>query len=277
MLSGPAFPDGKERFIDRGVNASVDIARSDTRRRLTAAIGTLGVQVILACALLFGLKLGHRARRDDTPLAMLTIMPVNRVPPVRTIPARKTIDKPDGKAAPPNLASRATDVVVPRPIVLTPATTLITTAIIPSSGILATSGATDFTGPGTGAGGIGEGNGAGGSGDGQGGGDDVDDGSTPPIHIKGRLKDSDYPQIEGETGISGTVSVRYLVEADGKVSECEITRSSGSRTLDDTTCRLIRERFVFRPSRDRNGHAIPALIVENHTWIIHDEPPQPQR
>jgi protein TonB len=78
------------------------------------------------------------------------------------------------------------------------------------------------------------------------------------------------------------VGVRYLVWTDGRVRDCEITRSSGSAELDATTCRLIEARFRFRPSRDARGRTVPAVIVENHSWMIRREPaeqppPRPKR
>ena len=112
------------------------------------------------------------------------------------------------------------------------------------------------------------GNGAGpGEGDGAGGG-------TPPRRLSGRLRDSDYPRGLGEAGIEGTVSVEYRVELDGRVTDCVITRSSGSRLLDETTCDLIEQRFRYRPAHDRAGRPVISYIVENHSWIVHDEPPE---
>jgi protein TonB len=137
----------------------------------------------------------------------------------------------------------------------------------------ASAGASIVAGPGTGAGGVGTGSGSGGSGDGDGDGG----GDTPPRQIRGRLKNSDYPAAAGASGVSGTVSVRYVVETDGRVSDCEVTRSSGSQILDETTCRLIRERFRFRPSLDAQGRPVPAAIVENHSWFVeHDDAPPDQ-
>ena len=102
------------------------------------------------------------------------------------------------------------------------------------------------------------------SGDGDGGGMD----ETPPVHVRGRLRDADYPGDVGEAGFQGTVSVKFLVWVDGRVRDCTVTRSSGNATLDATTCRLIEQRFRYRPSRDADGRAVPAWIVENHQWVI---------
>ena len=67
--------------------------------------------------------------------------------------------------------------------------------------------------------------------------------------------------------IGGTVSVIYTIEPDGRATHCEITRSSGSAELDDTTCRLIERRFVFEPSRDRAGRPIRSTMEQNHEWV----------
>jgi len=43
--------------------------------------------------------------------------------------------------------------------------------------------------------------------------------------------------------------------------------TSGSAALDDTTCRLIQQRFRFAPARDGSGRPVRAWIVEQHEWI----------
>jgi protein TonB len=63
--------------------------------------------------------------------------------------------------------------------------------------------------------------------------------------------------------------VRFRVEIDGRVSDCIVTQSSGSRELDDNTCRLIRTRYRFRAPRDESGRPVPATVVEDHEWIPH--------
>ena len=76
-----------------------------------------------------------------------------------------------------------------------------------------------------------------------------------------------------EAGLGGTVGVRFQIEADGRVSDCAVEKSSGSKELDDTTCRLIVERFRFRPSLDPNGRPVPATMIQNHIWVMRQLPP----
>ena len=142
----------------------------------------------------------------------------------------------------------------------------IVTAPKPFEGAQATQGAAEVAGPGTGAGGEGDGTGAGGWGDGDGAGD------TPPRRIAGRLRDSDYPRAAIDEGASGRVGVRYVVDVDGRVPRCQVTRSSGSQTLDTTTCRLIMQRYRFRPGYDARGRPFVSTIVENAIWIMEDLP-----
>jgi protein TonB len=122
-------------------------------------------------------------------------------------------------------------------------------------------------GRGTGSGGEGNGSGSGDGGDGNGNGR-----ATAPRWIKGRLKDSDYPREAGRAGIGGTVEVRYAVEVDGRVTHCTIIRSSGDAQLDETTCRLLEQRYRYRPAKDSDGRPVRSLVEESHSWIIEEDP-----
>ena len=103
------------------------------------------------------------------------------------------------------------------------------------------------------------------------------DGQSPRWR-SGRIKgSSDYPPEARDAGVGGTVSVRYTVETDGHVTGCVVTRSSGDASLDQTTCRLIEQRFRYKPSMDAQGRPVPSLVEENHTWSMErvDRPPTP--
>src|SRR3546814_5773665 len=67
------------------------------------------------------------------------------------------------------------------------------------------------------------------------------------------IRNSDYPASAGTAGAGGVVSVEYYVRPSGRVSNCHITQSSGNQALDETTCRLITERYRSEPSRTANG------------------------
>lgn len=239
------------------------VALSSRNDRIKAALGAAIIQAVLGYALIMGLAVNVSAVVDDG-LKLFQIAPEPPPPPIDpVIPHQVQSEKPEGAASPPNLTSKATQVVAPPPIVQLVIPPPIIAAPKASTGNDASSGAADVRGPGTGSGGIGDGTGSGGAGDGGGSGGRF----TAPRWMRGDLRDSDYPRGLGEAGIEGTVSVRYVVNTDGRVSDCEVTGSSGSDILDDTTCRLIEQRFRFRPSHDDRGRPVPATIVENHSWI----------
>jgi protein TonB len=51
------------------------------------------------------------------------------------------------------------------------------------------------------------------------------------------------------------------------VSACRLDRSSGVPELDSLTCRLMQQRFRFRPSTDRYGRPIRDEVDWDHDWI----------
>ncbi|HWK35266.1 TonB family protein, partial [Sphingomonas sp.] len=242
--------------------------------RIGPAIAAIAVQALLIYALATGLAIRFQMPASD-PLNLFAITADPPPPPVVKVvpdPVRNT--RPEGAAAPPNLHSRATEIMAPPPILPIPLPTPVVTSPAPATASDPTSGAADRPGPGTGAGGIGDGTGSGGSGDGDGGGWEDE---TPPRRIGGRLRNADFPRDLSDAGIGGTVGVRYLVRTDGRIGDCEITRSSGNARLDALTCRLIEQRFRYRPSLDARGRPVPSTIVENHSWLIETAPAQAQR
>jgi protein TonB len=119
------------------------------------------------------------------------------------------------------------------------------------------------TGPAVGTwsgGGIGGvGTGSGGSGEGRG---------TQLEQVGGDIFPSDYPKRLGNAGIGGLVGVIFRVEVNGRASGCRVLRSSGIPELDTLTCRLIEQRFRFRPSTDSFGRPIADEVEYDHEWTV---------
>ena len=234
------------------------------RDRIGAAVGAVLLPGVLGYALLNGLVVTMPAAVSDA-LKVFDAAPPPPPPTEEKVRPRPSPSrKPEGAASPPNLKSKATELVAPPPVVPVAVPPTVVVAEKAGVGAQATSGASDVRGPGTGSGGVGNGTGSGGYGDGDGGGGE----ETPPEWRSGRLRDSDYPREAAETGIRGRVFVRYLVETNGRVSGCRVTRSSGSRVLDALTCRLIEQRFRYDPSLDAAGRPVESTIVESHDWSM---------
>ena len=85
------------------------------------------------------------------------------------------------------------------------------------------------------------------------------------------ISDDDYPAFALRDEIEGTVGFRLRIAADGSVSGCTVTASSGSPGLDVHTCRLMRSRARFRPATDAEGRPVEDSVSSRVSWrITHD-------
>lgn len=238
-------------------------AQSGKTDRIKGAMIAIVVQAGLGYALISGLAMHFPQIARDSLVAFDLSLPPPPPPPERLRPHKIVAKKAEGAASPPNLRSKATEVVAPPPIILPPVPPPIPVAEKAGVGDQSTSGNADIRGPGTGSGGRGDGTGSGRYGDGEGdGGREI-----PPRQTKGGISRADWPFDLATAGIGGKVSVRYVVTVGGRATECEITGSSGSRELDVLTCRLIVQRFRFKPSRDAAGRPVQSAIEQDHYWI----------
>jgi protein TonB len=66
-----------------------------------------------------------------------------------------------------------------------------------------------------------------------------------------------YPTAALKAGEQGTVWYRVDVTPEGKTQNCVIVQSSGSASLDQTTCAIILARVHFKPRLDADGKPLP--------------------
>ena len=78
----------------------------------------------------------------------------------------------------------------------------------------------------------------------------------------------DYPSAALRAEEEGRASFRLEVGTNGRVTNCTITSSSGSRSLDDATCRILRSRARYTPAKDQNGNPIAASDTGSITWQL---------
>lgn len=234
------------------------------RQRAAAALAAAVLVVGMGLALVFGFA--PRWQRAAAPA--LTAVDIGLPPPSPTPPPEPPPPRPiprsapTGSPAPENLHGTASPVFAPPlqvPLVPPPP---ISAAPQPDLGSAAQTGASDRPGPGTGAGGMGDGTGGGGTG-GNGSGGAV----SAPRQIAGKLAYSDLPPGLIAPGAEAGVSVRYTVTPEGAATDCRIDRSSGFPALDAAACRLIEQRFRFRPARDRQRRPVSATLLEDHVWV----------
>lgn len=246
------------------------IRTRNNRDRLAAATGVFLFHAALGYALIMGLGFdvvpeGVRERMKMFDVRVEPPPPPAEPPAADEAPSEKRQTKdPEGAASPANLKDTPSPIMAPKPKIVFPVPPPVVAAPVAGQGNAPAAGAADVPGPGTGSGGIGNGLGSGLFGNGTGGGGGGR--RIPARHIAGAIHDSDYPRRAFEAGIGGTVHLRFVVAPSGRVSDCRVTRSSGNRDLDATTCRLILRRFRYRPARDPSGNAIAETIVGQHEW-----------
>lgn len=239
------------------------IAEGERRRaRAGAAAIVLLLHLLIAWLLVTGLGVDI-VREVGSRLKIVSIAADTPPPPEpESVPAPVRVPEPEGAAAPPSLKARPSPVVAPREARRSPVRAAPKPEPLPT-GSERTAGASATPGTGTGAGGQGSGAGAGRGGSGTGGGGTA----RRAQRISGSFDySSDHPDRPGP-GRSETVGVRFMVAPDGRVRDCTVTRSSGNPRVDATTCRLIEQRFRYRPAADAAGNPQASIVNTDFTWI----------
>jgi protein TonB len=225
------------------------------RERAYALAAVAVVQLALGFALLSGLRVPV-VRSADVVQRLIDVAlpkpPPPATPPVVEIKPRpvRHLSSSAPKAEPKPLGGSPG----PQPAHAPPSVTPVV-AVRPT---VAPSGGGSGTGPAVGSG---AGGGTGGQGYG------ADDGGTDLEQIAGDIVMRDYPRHLAETGVGGRVGVVFTVQVNGHVTGCRVTRSSRIPELDALTCRLIEQRFRFRPSTDRYGRPISEEVDFDQDWI----------
>lgn len=79
---------------------------------------------------------------------------------------------------------------------------------------------------------------------------------------------NDYPSRALQQEREGTTGFRVTVDANGRVTDCVITSSSGHSDLDDATCKNIERRGRFQPALDHNGNETTGTWSNRVRWQI---------
>lgn len=234
------------------------------RDRLVSGLGVAAVHAALGYALLTGLGVSLPDRAQEA-LAAFDVTdpppPPAEPPPDPPRPRAERAPREEGAAAPPNVTSRATQVVAPdTPVPIPPP---LTVAPLAGTGGDPSSGNADLPGPGTGAGGVGTGTGSGRRGDGPGGGGG---GGRPALPLRRDLGTIDCGE-QGSTCRSVEIVLRFTVGTDGRVSGCRVQTPSGDPLIDREACPRAERRLRFSPALDASGRRIPATITWFHEFI----------
>ncbi|WP_176594285.1 energy transducer TonB [Sphingobium sp. EM0848] len=229
--------------------------------KIASAISALAVTGMIGFALIAGLRDAPMLRTlaDTSPLALFNLKPPVKEKPEPAKPVKQPAAEHQGggRAAPaPHQADlkRPAAIIAPVPAITVPSPAVPTVASSVGTGV-----------DGGGSGGAGNGRGSGGSGAGAGGPAGEDAAFSPARQTIGRFRNSDFPETARGAGRL-KIGVRYVIEPSGRVDKCEIIEGSGYAEVDAMTCRIIEERYRFRPARDPEGYPVAEVREEDYRW-----------
>jgi protein TonB len=84
------------------------------------------------------------------------------------------------------------------------------------------------------------------------------------------ISTDDYPPSAIRAEEEGTTGIAWTINAQGRVENCTVTSSSGSRALDDAACRAITRRGRYSPALDQSGNPITSKSSRRVTWRLPD-------
>ena len=86
--------------------------------------------------------------------------------------------------------------------------------------------------------------------------------------LQGLFRGGDYPENAIRADEEGSVTVRLTVGTNGRVSNCNVASSSGSRALDRATCQILQSRARFTPARDSRGNPTTDTVTQRIRWVL---------
>jgi protein TonB len=91
------------------------------------------------------------------------------------------------------------------------------------------------------------------------------------VHRSGTITNDDYPASAIRAEAQGSTTMRLSISADGRVSACSVTGSSGNSALDSTACSLAQRRFRYTPAQDTSGSPVAGTVSRTVRWQLPDE------
>jgi protein TonB len=78
----------------------------------------------------------------------------------------------------------------------------------------------------------------------------------------------DYPSRALREEREGVTRFTLQVNAEGRVTDCTVTGSSGSPDLDEAACRALTRRARFKPATKGDGQEVPGTYSNSVRWQI---------
>jgi TonB family protein len=97
---------------------------------------------------------------------------------------------------------------------------------------------------------------------------------TPATDPGTWVRTEDYPPWAAVSRVGGTVAFVVDVDAEGRVTRCEVREGSGVAELDRLACEKVTERALFRPGRDDEGNPVAGQWGSRVVWRVPEQAPQ---
>lgn len=89
----------------------------------------------------------------------------------------------------------------------------------------------------------------------------------PPSPVGQLITKDDYPPAALRAGAEGRTVARLAISAQGRVTDCVVTSSSGNADLDAATCRAA-VRATWRPALDDDGKPVSSTYTLPVRWAL---------
>lgn len=89
----------------------------------------------------------------------------------------------------------------------------------------------------------------------------TDVGGAKPINARAWFTANDFPTSAVAAGHQGVVYVSVAIGVDGKISGCQVIKSSGFADLDAVPCPLLMRRARFKPALDEQKQPKPTVGI----------------
>lgn len=93
-------------------------------------------------------------------------------------------------------------------------------------------------------------------------------GAAPRGNPGNWVTNDDYRPRWIRENLTGSARFTLAIDANGKVTNCTITRSTGHAELDAATCQLVTRRARFEAARDGNGKPVAGTYSNSVSWNI---------
>lgn len=90
----------------------------------------------------------------------------------------------------------------------------------------------------------------------------------PVGSLLGVFSSDDYPSVAFDKEAGGSVGFALLIDEQGRVADCTVTRTSGVAALDAQSCATVKQRARFKPAIGRDGKPAKSSWQQRMTWRI---------